>query len=146
MSSILSIDLMKKIFKAEYAELNAIHEYLKKFLKEHHVNEELLFKTMVFSEEIMTNISRYAYPENDGINNPIEIDIRIINKKRIVMEISDYGIAFDPLTYHKPEKKSEVELGGFGLILVKKITHKLKYRRENNRNIITAIITSHDSP
>ena len=97
---------MKKIFKAEYAELNAIHEYLKKFLKEHHVNEELLFKTMVFSEEIMTNISRYAYPENDGINNPIEIDIRIINKKRIVMEISDYGIAFDPLTYHKPEKKS----------------------------------------
>ena len=133
---------MKKIFKADYSELQTIHEYVKKILAEYHVNEELIFKALVFSEEITTNISQYAYSERAGTESFIEIDIRIIDKDRIVMEFADSGAPFDPLTHHKPEGGSETEMGGLGLILVKQVAHNLEWKREDNQNITTATLVS----
>ena len=145
MNLISSIEFMKKVFKAEYGELQAIHEYVKNILTEYQVDEALIFKALVFSEEITTNISQYAYSENTGTDPTIEIDIRIMDKNGIVMEFSDYGAPFDPSTYHKPEGGSEIEMGGLGLVLVKEVTHKLAFRRDNHRNIITATILNDDA-
>ena len=131
---------MKKIFKADFRELHAIHAYVKKVLAKYHVDEKLIFKAMLISEEITTNISRYAYPEDAETDHLIEMDIRIIDENRIVMAFTDDGAAFDPLTYRKPESGPEIEIGGLGLMLVKKMSHRLAYRRDGNRNITTATI------
>ena len=136
----MSIDAMKKVFKAEFAQLHAIHEHVKKTLSKYYVDEALMFKAMVVSEEITTNISQYGYSENAGTDHFLEIDIRIVDKNRIVMEFVDYGIPFNLSAYRKPEGSPEIELGGLGIMLVKKLAHKLEYRRENNRNITTATL------
>lgn len=55
------------------------------------------------------------------------------------MVITDNGSAFDPTKTPDPDVTASVEdreIGGLGLLMVKKMTKSFSYRREGDRNIV----------
>ncbi|MDD4998658.1 MAG: ATP-binding protein [Syntrophales bacterium] len=88
-------------------------------------------------EEILVNIFRYAYPDRDG---EVEVACRLENGGRVLVEVADRGIPFDPFSRQDPDLKAGIEerkVGGLGVFFVKQLVPMASYRREGERNILT---------
>ena len=88
-------------------------------------------------EELVTNIISYGY--KDEKEHIISISFKK-DKDTLIVEVEDDGIAFDPLKAKPPAMDrdiDEMEPGGLGIHLVKKLTDEIEYRRKNNRNFLT---------
>jgi len=100
---------------------------------------EKLSKIELAAEEALVNVFRYAYPEHPG---DVEITCRL-EGKRLAIEIVDSGIPFDATAMAVQEATGgdhEREPGGLGIFLMKRVMDEVRYRRENDRNILTLII------
>ena len=101
--------------------------------------QEKISKIELAAEEALVNIIRYAYPEGPG-------DVEMICKMdggRFVIQIIDSGIPFDVTAMADPDVTAgipERQPGGLGIFLMKKVMDEVRYRRENDRNILTLII------
>jgi serine/threonine-protein kinase RsbW len=101
--------------------------------------QEKISKMELATEEALVNIFRYAYPEAPG-------DVEMICKLeggRFTIEIIDSGIPFDVTAMPDPKVADGVherEPGGLGVFFIKKVMDEVRYRRENDRNILTLII------
>lgn len=91
------------------------------------------------TEEALVNIFKYSYPEKPG-------EVEIICKaeaNRFIIEIIDSGIRFDVTSWPDPDitaDRDERKIGGLGVFLIKKMVDEVRYRRENNRNILDLVI------
>jgi|HubBroStandDraft_6_1064221.scaffolds.fasta_scaffold63898_5 serine/threonine-protein kinase RsbW len=84
-------------------------------------------------EEILVNISRYAY---DGETGDAEVAYAP-GHGALFIEITDCGRSFNPLEAAHPDLAlglADRPIGGLGVLLVKQIVGSLGYRRENDRN------------
>jgi len=91
------------------------------------------------AEEGLVNIIHYSYPEKSG---EVEI-ICSADDDYFMIELIDSGIAFDMTSLSDPDVnagRDERKIGGLGVFLIKKMVDKVKYRRENDRNILDLII------
>ncbi|MCK5099565.1 MAG: ATP-binding protein, partial [Desulfobacteraceae bacterium] len=99
-------------------------------------NENKLLKIDLLIEEIVVNIVKYGCK---GIENSA-IDIMIdILEDHVILEISDNGVAFNPLKQEDPDVAAGLDNrrpGGLGIFLVKQIAKKIQYMRCDNKNII----------
>lgn len=108
-------------------------------LAEHH-----LFQVELAAEEILTNIIKYAYPEQRG-------DMTVACEARpegFWMEFSDQGPPFNPLAVAEPpldEPVNERKVGGLGLFLVRRFMDRVEYSRQNGRNVL-CILKSNGEP
>lgn len=97
------------------------------------------FHIRLSAEEILVNIINYAYPKNTG---DIRITLNPKEKESLEIEIVDWGFAFDPLSREDPKicvPLEEREIGGLGIFLTRKVMDDVRYRRDNDRNIMTLI-------
>ena len=89
-------------------------------------------------EEIFVNISSYAYhPEVGEAEIGVDIDG---DPPTVTIRFLDQGRPFNPL--EKPDaditlSAQDREIGGLGILLVKKIMDQVDYVYENGRNILT---------
>ena len=96
-------------------------------------------KIELAAEEALVNIFHYAYPERPG---DVEM-ICQVDRGRFIIEIIDSGIPFDVTAMPDPDVTAgieERELGGLGIFLIRRMMDEVRYRREDNRNILTLII------
>ena len=128
--------------------LAAKQENLKKFIdvisvfaEQNDFSRDVVMKIKLSTEEALVNILNYAYPECDG---EVEICYRKQNDTKLVLEILDNGIPFDPLSLPEPDltsNLSERHVGGLGVFFIRKMTEDVQYRREGNANILTLIFS-----
>ncbi|MDR0320320.1 MAG: SpoIIE family protein phosphatase [Treponema sp.] len=88
-------------------------------------------------EEIFSNISRYAY--GDGVG---DVTIFISARERAVIRFEDSGKPFNPLEQDAPNLQKDIidrDVGGLGIVLVKKTMDSVKYSRLDNKNVLTII-------
>ena len=87
-------------------------------------------------EEIVMNVTSYAYPEEtDGF-----LDITIQKADRISIRFEDGGVPFNPLEQSEPDitlSAENREVGGLGIFLCKKLMDSINYRYENGNNVLT---------
>ena len=87
-------------------------------------------------DEIFSNISRYAYyPYVGGVT--ISIDVR---SNDVVIEFTDSGVEYDPLSAEEPDITLPAEqrgVGGLGIFMVRNIMDSMVYRRNRGKNILT---------
>jgi anti-sigma regulatory factor (Ser/Thr protein kinase) len=91
-------------------------------------------------EEALVNIINYAYPDKNG---EAEVVCGIDQEKRFVIEISDWGTPFDVLSLDEPDIVSDVsdrKVGGLGVFMIRSLTDDVKYRFEDNKNILTLFL------
>ena len=88
-------------------------------------------------EELLMNIARYAYQPGTG---DAEVAYAVEQPRKLHVEISDKGSAFNPLTSDPPVLGgglADRPIGGLGVFLVKNIVGSLAYRREQDRNTVS---------
>lgn len=87
-------------------------------------------------EEIVMNVTSYAYPEgSDGF-----LDVEIQKTDRITIRFEDGGVPFNPLEQEMPDTQlswNQRRIGGLGIFLLQRKMDNMHYAYENNKNILT---------
>jgi anti-sigma regulatory factor (Ser/Thr protein kinase) len=90
------------------------------------------------AEEALVNIVNYSYPGKPG---GVEI-MGKLDGNFFIIEIIDSGIPFDITSVPDPDISANADdrkVGGLGVFLMKRMVDELRYRRENDRNILELI-------
>lgn len=87
-------------------------------------------------EEIVMNVTSYAYPE--GIDGYLDVEIE--KTDRIIIRFKDGGVPFNPLELKKPDTNlswKQRHIGGLGIFLVTRKMDDVSYAYEDNKNVLT---------
>jgi anti-sigma regulatory factor (Ser/Thr protein kinase) len=122
----------KVSIRNDVSELKRLTEALDRFLVSHAVSGRAQYAVQLAVDELVTNVIRYAYVDDD----PHQIELELsVEGEQLVLSIVDDGRPFDPregpaLNQHAEER----EVGGLGLLLVLDMVDRLKYQRVDERN------------
>ena len=114
-------------------------EILKAILESPEVSSCNLKETLTLRlacEEIVMNVTSYAYPE--GAEDFLDVDIQ--KTDRITIRFEDGGVPFNPLEQKNPDtglswKKRHI--GGLGIFLLRRKMDNVRYAYEDNKNVLT---------
>jgi serine/threonine-protein kinase RsbW len=124
-----------------YATLDQLHpmlQWIQEQIQHHGLDPALLSKIELASEEALVNIIRHAYRNEGG---EIEIEIELIPQKHLKISFLDKGFPFNPLELPPSRKKEEI--GGLGIVLMRKCVDDLFYQRDHERNILSLLVLFH---
>ncbi len=93
-------------------------------------------------EEAVSNVMLYAYPDSSG-----QVFVEFVkgdsaHDKKLIFTITDGGIPFDPTQQAEADTSlsaEEREIGGLGIHLVRQIMDEVRYKREDDKNVLTLI-------
>lgn len=92
------------------------------------------------TEEALVNIFNYAYKEREG---EVEIICKLDKNNNFILEIVDSGFPFNVLSVEDPDITADIserQIGGLGVLLMKKLTDSVQYRYEGDKNILSLIV------
>ncbi len=99
------------------------------------------FQAELVFEELVTNVFRHGHQDDE----PHMIDVAVcIDDDDIVMVVSDDGRPFNPLERTDPvlpRSLAEAQVGGLGIMLVRKAAREVSYARTGGRNHLTVVIS-----
>lgn len=84
-------------------------------------------------DEVISNIAAYG-----SAHDPIQVRVEVAADE-VRAEVSDDGVAFDPLRLPDPDVTSDIDdraIGGLGVFLVRKIMDAVTYERGDARNCL----------
>ena len=131
---------MTLTIRADMEEFAKLQQIMAAFAESQGWTPELTYQVELVLEEICLNIVNYGF-DGDGLH---QIDISLHSTPdTLTVDIIDNGRAFDPLSEAAaPDLTSDVNdrpIGGLGVYLVKTMMDELHYRREDERNHLTAV-------
>ncbi|MFZ1009443.1 MAG: ATP-binding protein [Candidatus Sulfotelmatobacter sp.] len=131
--SVLEGELKLEI-KNEVAELKTVMTTLAEFLEVHRVPHRAAYATSLAVDELVMNVIRYAYVDDDAHTIGLDLAIR---EGQIILRFVDDGRPFDPRTGPALDLNAEErQAGGMGLLLVLDMVDVLTYQRVNERNCV----------
>ena len=99
-------------------------------------NQKDILALRLACEEIVMNVTSYAYPEDaEGF-----LDVDIQKTDRIIIRFEDGGVPFNPLEQKKPNTKlswKKRRIGGLGIFLLRHKMDDVRYAYEDHKNILT---------
>jgi anti-sigma regulatory factor (Ser/Thr protein kinase) len=110
--------------------------------REWNMPEDLDLKIELVLEEALVNVMRYAYPDGNGQVEVVCAEERFPapGKRRFLIEIRDWGPAFNPLERPVPDLAagiSERPIGGLGIHLIRTMAEEVAYARTDGANILS---------
>ena len=128
---------LEKSFDAKLENIEGGLNTISEFCDEHNVNIEFKNNLLVVADELYSNIVKYGYENNGG-----EIFTRLLfnkDKNEFVLTVIDRAPAFNQLDINNNPLDGDIshrEVGGLGILIVKKIMSQYAYDRINNKNIL----------
>lgn len=129
-------------FPANIGSLEPLMSFVRSCLESQGFGPERVGEIELAMEEILVNVFNYAYPDRPG---EVEVACRLDNGEGLLVEVSDQGVAFDPLSLVAPDLEGDIAdrpIGGLGVFFVKRLIPGVRYRREGGCNILTLPIAS----
>ncbi|HEV3380681.1 MAG TPA: ATP-binding protein [Trebonia sp.] len=128
--------IQRKEFYATFEAIAEMMDFVDGMTKD--LPEKAIYDLRLASEEIVVNIVNYAYPTGDGRlaiawNHDPE-------SGTVIAEFEDSGVPFNPLGYPAPTLGVPIEnrnIGGLGIMMVRKRMHDVRYRRAAGTNVLT---------
>lgn len=105
--------------------------------------ESQRYNILLSVQELLTNILRHGYEGDES--QPVEISM-MASEDGFVFELRDRGLPFDPLSHEEAPvsgEGSELQIGGYGIVIVKMVMDQLSYRYEGGWNILRAEKSTH---
>lgn len=127
--------LASRIFPAEIQSLTDLAVFLEETLEKAGAEPKEIFDIQLAADEIFTNISSYAYGEEQGV---VEVMVKC-SEEEISIALIDSGKPFNPLCLPPPDITlgiDERKIGGLGIYLVREMMDTVSYLRENGKNIL----------
>ena len=124
--------------KAQISDITAITEFLEAELEKLDCPMKTVIQMNIAIDEIYSNIVKYGYPKEPG---PVKVEV--IHKEEpnaVFIRFEDEGIPYNPLTKEDPDvtlSAEERNIGGLGIYMVKKTMDDMRYKYENDKNILT---------
>ena len=112
--------------------ISALTEQLAKFLAEAGVDARAVHHVALVLDELLTNVATYGA----NVETPLSIRLKI-SPDRVTTEVVDGGPMFDPRLEPNLDTSVSVEdlpVGGWGLLLTRRVTEGLAYERVGDRN------------
>lgn len=126
--------------KAVPEALTEVQAFVEQELEAHDCPMRSLMQISVAVEEIFINIASYAYAPETG---DAEISCEVLEEpRRAELEFTDSGRPFDPLAQPEADvalPAEEREIGGLGILLVKKSMDEVTYRYRDGRNVLRLV-------
>jgi anti-sigma regulatory factor (Ser/Thr protein kinase) len=117
-------------------ELTHVIQVVNVFLEPRELQSKLVYAVNLILEEILVNIIRYGYEDEDSH----EIEVRIgVEEEEVALTVVDDGKEFNPLTVPRPNhSKSAMDRieEGLGLQFVRHMRNAMEYRREGDKNML----------
>ena len=130
----LALELM-----ADMAELERLNDAIDSFGETNHWSPKSLFQVKLALEELVVNTLSYGFNGQDEQRILLKL---IQEDQQVTIELSDNGLAFDPLLKPPPDVEASLEdraVGGLGVYLVRQMMDSVTYQRigEWNRLFMT---------
>lgn len=123
-------------FPAADAALPEAQARLEEALEEAGFSAKVILQFSVSLEEMFVNVAHYAYPDGNG-------SVRMVlsvSPEGARLTLIDSGIPFNPLEAAAPDIDLPAEdrpIGGLGIFMTRKLMDRVKYCREDGRNVLT---------
>jgi serine/threonine-protein kinase RsbW/sigma-B regulation protein RsbU (phosphoserine phosphatase) len=130
------VSTVSRTFAAEQDRIAEIRDFIDEILGSR-VSGEFLTMFKLMADEILANVSMYAY--GDKTDKWLEIRIRV-HDGTVFVSFVDEGEPFDPMSAPEPDTELSVEereFGGLGIYIVKNLADETSYSREGGLNILT---------
>ena len=130
--------VMEEKCKSTFSEVEKIGKKIRETFR-NKLNDQIAFELELIFNEICTNIIRHGYKYlQTGL---IEVKVKDLEKDHALIIVKDSAPKFNPELYNKKLGEIEdLENGGMGIYIIKKIATDLIYKYENNQNIYEIII------
>ena len=131
-------NIEKIVIEARRESLDQVLGFMDAHLERRDCPMKVMLQLDIAVEELFVNIANYAYGDQVGqavIQLQEEHD-----PEGISITFIDEGMPFDPLAKPDPDVTlgaMDRSVGGLGIYMVKKSMDDMKYRYEDNRNILT---------
>lgn len=125
------------VIKNQIEEISLLAPKIEKISEEWEFSPELAMNINLVIEEALSNIIFYAFTDHNL--HEIKISLSVENKI-LSIQITDDGIAFNPLKHEQPDitlPAEERPVGGLGIFLMSQIMDEMHYSRKGNENILT---------
>lgn len=122
--------------KNDLAELDRLAGELEAFGARNGLPEQLVLELNLVLEEIVTNIVSYGY--DDEAEHLIGVELELADGE-LRTRVEDDGKPFDPLQQELPDTSvalEEREVGGLGVLLVRRLMDEVSYQRARDRNVL----------
>jgi anti-sigma regulatory factor (Ser/Thr protein kinase) len=117
-----------------FSDIPRMTDWLIGILQELEASDDLANAVRLCVEEAATNVVAYAFAPDTQHRIDIALDA---GPERIVVAISDDGVAFDPLAQAAPAPAADLAsatIGGLGISLMRQFSTAMTYRREGAIN------------
>ena len=111
-------------------------DFINRQTKKADLNSKITNRAQIVVDEIYSNIRLYSGAKMAQVYCQID-------SAQMVLTFKDDGVPFNPLNKQDPDVSTsleERELGGLGLLLVKKMASDLSYVYEDGNNVLTVTI------
>ena len=128
---------LEKSFDARIENIPAALDVVEQFCDQQDVNIEFKSNLLVVADELYSNIVKHGYNNQGG-----EVFTRLLynkDKKEFVLTVIDRAPAFNQLEVNNAPVEGDAnkaQVGGLGILIVKKIMSQYAYDRINNKNIL----------
>lgn len=133
--------MVEKRFPAALNQLEPVQMFVLDQLKDHPYSERIRAQLDVAVEEIFVNIAHYAYPKDQPGWAVIRCQVDQ-DPLRITIQFIDWGVPFNPLAKKDADitlSAEDRQIGGLGILMVKRSMDGVNYVYENGQNILTLI-------
>ena len=125
---------MNVVVANDISEVDRLYRSVSQFCRENGLSSEIEGDLSLALEEVLVNVISYGHPE--GGKHEILVELAV-EEECVVATVEDDGMPFNPLETPEPDLDSPMEarrIGGLGIHLVRNITDRLEYRRNEGRN------------
>lgn len=123
--------------KNELEEIDRALQSFTEFCKLTKLDNDNQNSVSIVLDDLLNNVISYAFEDS----NKHEIEVSYCaDYQRLVIEIVDDGVAFDPFLKGEPDIESDIDergFGGLGIHMIKTIMDDYYYKRINGRNHTT---------
>lgn len=133
--------MVEKCFPAVLDQLEPVQKFVLDQLKSYPYSERIRAQLDVAVEEIFVNIAHYAYPPGQPGWALIRCQVDQ-EPLRITVQFVDSGVPFNPLKKKDADitlSAEERQIGGLGILMVKRSMDKVDYVYEHEQNILTLV-------
>lgn len=129
---------MKSSFqiKGDLPELSTVHSHLHVLDRNWRLGRKTCIEINLILDELITNIIQHGERKKEHL-----IDIILTKAGRaLTIEVQDDGPPFDPTICPLPDTNLTLDrrkCGGLGILLVRRLSDSCRYRRVQNKNVLT---------
>ena len=127
------------VLRNSLSEIDRLAEWVSIVGKKRGLCDDVIHEARLTLEEIVVNIIVHGYGKEAASDAPIEIEMDVV-ADLLSMQVKDQARPFNPVDAPEPDLDvpfEDREIGGLGIVIVRRLIDSVDYSHEDGRNVLT---------